>query len=142
MGCLSWLVAADFNEILHLNKKSGGVCRNFTAMSAFGEVMDDCGLLDMGFRGYKFMWSNRQFRWELIQERLDRTLCCLNWRSLFPDAIVVHKDYPSSDHRVLVVDGVSKQSVDRYQGGRGSFHFHFEHAWADDLDCKRIVQNY
>ncbi|KAL5752459.1 hypothetical protein ACOSQ2_022966 [Xanthoceras sorbifolium] len=74
---LPWLICGDFNEVLRDNEKLGGVLRSYGAMPQFREVLDDCGLIDMGFKGSKFTWHNRQSNGDTIMERLDRGLCCL-----------------------------------------------------------------
>ncbi|TXG54013.1 hypothetical protein EZV62_019269 [Acer yangbiense] len=84
MSNLPWIVVGDFNEILQLDEKKGGVIRSNTTMSSFREAVDDCALMDMGYVGNKYTWSNRQFKGELIQERIDRAFCCLEWRKTFP----------------------------------------------------------
>ena len=43
---LPWLCFRDFNEILNLNQKTGGVQR-------------DARVIDLGSRGHPFTWSNR-----------------------------------------------------------------------------------
>ncbi|KAK0603296.1 hypothetical protein LWI29_003465 [Acer saccharum] len=101
MGNLPWIVLGDFNEILHLDEKQGGVTRSNITMSPFKEAIDDCALLDIGYVGNKYTRSNRQFKGDLIQEKLDRASCCLEWRTTFPDAIVLHKEWVGSYHKLL-----------------------------------------
>ncbi|KAL5739843.1 hypothetical protein ACOSP7_028738 [Xanthoceras sorbifolium] len=108
------------------------VCKNF-------KVMFDCGLMDMGFRRYKYAWSNRQFRGKFIHERLYRAMCCLSWRSLFPDAVVIYKDYLGSDNRVLFLKRVLKNNSNQNRGDRDESGFHFEQAWGDEVNCRKIV---
>ncbi|KAH7526808.1 hypothetical protein JRO89_XSUnG0053100 [Xanthoceras sorbifolium] len=84
---LSWLVGGDFNEIVSDVEKSGGSFRGATAMSNFRSAINDCCLIDMGFQGNCFIWSNRQSFDQCIQERLDRSLCTLQWRIQFPKAL-------------------------------------------------------
>ncbi|KAL5737160.1 hypothetical protein ACOSQ2_031948 [Xanthoceras sorbifolium] len=81
---LPWVVGGDFNKILKDEEKLGGSCRNSGAMARFRRAVDDCNLMDMGFKGDRFTWNNRQFNGGLIQERLDRIFCNLEWRALFP----------------------------------------------------------
>ncbi|KAK1586814.1 hypothetical protein Q3G72_006391 [Acer saccharum] len=101
MGNLPWIVLGDFNEILHLDEKQGGVTRSNITMSPFKEAIDDCALLDIGYVGNKYTRSNRQFKGDLIQEKLDRASCCLEWRTTFPNAIVLHKEWVGSYHKLL-----------------------------------------
>ena len=41
----------------------------------FQSCLDDCGIIDMGFNGAKYTWSNLRQITELIQEKLDRSFC-------------------------------------------------------------------
>ncbi|KAL5766928.1 hypothetical protein ACOSP7_017545 [Xanthoceras sorbifolium] len=74
---LPWLVGGDFNEIVSDVEKIRGSFRGVTAMNDFRSAIDDCCLIDMGFQGNCFTWSNRQLFDQCIQERLDRSLCTL-----------------------------------------------------------------
>lgn len=53
---LPWLCAGDFNELLKTREKLGGRLRPYGQMQNFREVLDECGLLDLGFVGTKFTW--------------------------------------------------------------------------------------
>ncbi|KAK0608671.1 hypothetical protein LWI29_034165 [Acer saccharum] len=140
MSNLPWIVVGDFNEILQLDEKKGGVIRSNTAMSSFREAVDDCALIDMGYVGNKYTWSNRQFKGDLIQERIDRAFCCLEWRKTFPDAIVLHKAWMGSDHKAIIIDKVYKKDPIKGKNRGGGNRFHFEHAWAEEAECRSIVE--
>ncbi|KAL5779494.1 hypothetical protein ACOSQ2_010231 [Xanthoceras sorbifolium] len=51
---LPWLIAGDFNEIIYSFEKIGGLIRFARLMSDFRDVLDDCALEDLGFRGNQF----------------------------------------------------------------------------------------
>lgn len=51
----------DFNEILYLSEKLGGNNINLNMISEFREALHDCKLIDLGCKGYPFMWSNNRF---------------------------------------------------------------------------------
>lgn len=53
-----WLFFGDFNEILLPSEVSGGLFSVFR-VEKFSKVMDDCGLLDMGAKGYQFTWYRK-----------------------------------------------------------------------------------
>lgn len=48
MSTLTWLCFGDFNEILSLNEKSGGLDRNAGAITEFRAVVRDCKLFYLG----------------------------------------------------------------------------------------------
>jgi hypothetical protein len=55
-----WLVCGDFNEALTQDEHAGLVPRTATQMELFRSCLDDCGLMDLGFSGPRFTWSNKQ----------------------------------------------------------------------------------
>ncbi|KAK3204262.1 hypothetical protein Dsin_018308 [Dipteronia sinensis] len=62
MDRLPWLVVGYFNKIISSGEKSERLCKRSSAIEAFREVVDDCGLIDMGFQGSQFTWTNRRLR--------------------------------------------------------------------------------
>ena len=64
---------------------------------------DHCNLLDLGFSGPKFTWTNKRDIGNLIQERLDRCWATPSWKVLFPEANVSHLARINSDHCPLLV---------------------------------------
>ncbi|XP_057811836.1 uncharacterized protein LOC131026078 [Salvia miltiorrhiza] len=52
-----WMCGGDFNE---------------TILSAFRDVIHECGLEDLGFSGIPYTWTNNQKGEDNIMERLDR----------------------------------------------------------------------
>lgn len=66
---LPWLLIGDLNGIQFLHEKDRGNPRPQQYMQAFQQVIDDCELRDMGFRGDRFTWQRGR-----IRERLDRGL--------------------------------------------------------------------
>ncbi|KAL8467467.1 hypothetical protein ACS0TY_030923 [Phlomoides rotata] len=107
LACLSalpWLCAGDYNEILFGYEKSGGNLRLEARMVDFRDCIENCGLVDLGFRGHPFTWSNKQAGGDNIRERLDRVLCNSLWSDRFPEARVSHLTRVLSDHCPLVVE--------------------------------------
>ena len=51
---LPWLCFGDFNEILSVEKKLGGVLRSQKQMDDFREVIHQCKFKDLGFVGPEF----------------------------------------------------------------------------------------
>ncbi|KAL6566692.1 hypothetical protein OROMI_015096 [Orobanche minor] len=135
---LPWLCVGDFNEILYDHEKMGGRQRDHNKKEAFHEAVDKCSLLDLGYTGYNFTWTNRQKGENNIQERLDRAFGTENWTSLFPKATVEHLARRKSDHCPILV------SLDRKKKNRGrkkSKIFRFESMWLQDESCMDTVDN-
>lgn len=68
---LSWLIGGDFNEILESRDKFGGLPINNNRADKFANFMHSCNLLDLGFQGSRFTWTNKQRNGHTILERLD-----------------------------------------------------------------------
>lgn len=68
---LPWLCVGDFNEILWSHEKLGLGPRQEGCMKAFCDVLDECGLKDLGFLGDKFTWKGKR-QGGMVFERLDR----------------------------------------------------------------------
>lgn len=51
MDPVPWVCLGDFNEFICLEEKFGGSGRQRSLMVAFQRALDDCDLLDLGFRG-------------------------------------------------------------------------------------------
>jgi hypothetical protein len=87
---LPWLMMGDFNEVLLSDDKFVGRSVNFHHASNFRDYIDSCGIMDMGFSGPRFTWTNLRGVSDMIQERIDRCFCNLSLRLLFPEALVKH----------------------------------------------------
>ncbi|KAG6629896.1 hypothetical protein CIPAW_14G116800 [Carya illinoinensis] len=67
----------DFNEVLSFNEKVGGRARTDRQIQEFRDLLDECGLLDLGYIGNPFTWCNKREPQHSISERLDRGLANL-----------------------------------------------------------------
>ena len=67
-----WLCIGDLNMISSQSEKYGG--RPFACLSndPFCSFVDSFGMIDLGFSGNPFTWSNKRQDHHLIKERLDR----------------------------------------------------------------------
>ena len=54
---LPWLCLGDFNEIVRGIEKKGGSNRSHAQMQLFREAIDECGFIDMGYKGSPFTWK-------------------------------------------------------------------------------------
>ena len=54
---LLWLCAGDFNKIVRSSEKLEGSCRSQAQMQLFHDIIDECGIIDLGFIGSQFTWQ-------------------------------------------------------------------------------------
>ena len=107
---IPWMCVGDFNEILSVTEKQGGLDRPSRQIENFRHCIDTCGLKDIGYVGSWFTWS--MFRNDLgwIRERLDRVFDTTEWLNLFPNARLHHLASSASDHCALMLR-ISSQGV-------------------------------
>ena len=110
MNNLPWLVAGDFNEILHADEKDGGAARTQLCMQVFNVTLSDCGLDDLGYTGDKFSWRRGQ-----IRERLDRATGNLQWANLSPGFSVSNEEFDKSHHKPILI--TTDHLLDLQRGG-------------------------
>ncbi|KAL2928959.1 hypothetical protein RDABS01_034370 [Bienertia sinuspersici] len=63
-----WLVMGDMNEVTNQNEKVGGRTFRHAQCSDFNNLMDNAGLVDLGFHGNQFTWSNAREGFALIRK--------------------------------------------------------------------------
>ncbi|XP_042958110.1 uncharacterized protein LOC122293656 [Carya illinoinensis] len=132
---MGWGVIGDFNEILSHDEKVGGRIRAESQMRAFREVVEECSLFDLGWRGAKYTWCNRHESETFTKERLDRGMANKKWIEMFPDARVNTLVALCSDHRPILLEGTSG----RGQGSHFHYQFKYEMNWAKEDGCKETV---
>ena len=55
-----WIIAGDFNEPLDGDDKFGGRPVSVNRALMFKDCMDSCSMVDMGFNGPRYTWTNRR----------------------------------------------------------------------------------
>ena len=131
---LPWCCLGDFNEIIKLEEMHGRYLRPERQMKAFRDVLDDCGLVDLGFNGFPFTWCNNRDPPNTTWVRLDRVVANIEWLARFPRARVDHVDVIKSDHKCLWLD--SEPPSSRRQRRRP---FRFEEMWMTDSGCEKTI---
>lgn len=56
---MSWLLGGDFNELTCANEKYMGNPINNSRCDQFIQCLNYCNLLDLGFRGSRYTWTNK-----------------------------------------------------------------------------------
>lgn len=137
---LSWLCFGDFNEILQMNEKTGKNDRRESNIKDFRDAVKFCGLRDLGFKGHPFTWSNRRFGPQLVEERLDRFLCCKDWGGMFHEVAAEHLETWTSDHNPIMMV-LEEKGRNRSFKRRTFTRVHYEDMWSPYEKCQEIVKH-
>ncbi|XP_070002075.1 uncharacterized protein [Nicotiana sylvestris] len=127
----------DFNELLKARDKFGGDNLNTKRSNKLWICLNSCKLVDLGFKGSKYTWSNKRYtnRHDLILERLDRCFSTDEWIEQFPDSIVTHLLRTQSDHCPLLLSLINRSQ------NKANKLFKFESLWCNHPDFLPIVQD-
>jgi hypothetical protein len=129
-----WLCIGDFNKILDQSEKIGGRPFACSSCDPFREFINHHGLIDLGFTGNPFTWSNNRNGDRLIKERLDRGFASPDWINLFPSYSIRHLPSYSSDHNPIILD-TATPSIFLPRP------FRFEEFWTNDPSCKDVISS-
>jgi hypothetical protein len=101
---------------------------------SFKELLQRANLIDLGFKGPAYTWTNSQFRSQPIYQRLDSAIVSTNWQEKFPSAYVSHLYMVYSDHCPILLQ--IKPRIKRNKV------FRMEHWWMQlrgfDEECERL----
>nr|XP_023904370.1 uncharacterized protein LOC112016096 [Quercus suber] len=106
-----WIMAGDFNEPLVQDDKFGGRGISVNRSLAFKDCLDFCSMVDMGFSGPRYTWTNKRDVNNLILERIDRFFMNPDWCVLYPEAKVTHLPCCHSDHCSVLLETNPARSV-------------------------------
>ena len=129
---LPWLMLGDFNEVLCNDDKFGGNHVNLNRALEFKDCLDECNMVDLGFVGPKFTWTNRRPISSLILERIDRFFAN-PWRILYLEALVTHLPRTFLDHYPVLIE-LCRVSVNQQNKT-----FHFQTMWLFHQDFPRVI---
>ncbi|KAJ4776940.1 hypothetical protein LUZ62_061197 [Rhynchospora pubera] len=133
-------IFGDLNSVVGLHEKFGGSAKDKRKHKRFRSMINRTQLVDLGYHGCAYTWSNHRPCATLIQQRLDRAMASTTWVTLYPEAKVYHLPKANSDHVPILLC----TKPDRERGLRT---FKAENWWlhAEGFDevCKRalVTQN-
>lgn len=106
-----WIMASDFNEPLIEEDKFGSRGVHVSRSLAFKDCLDFCNMVDMGFSGPRYTWTNKRDLNNIILERIYRFFMNPNWCLLYRDAKVKHLPRCHSDHCLVLMETVPTRSI-------------------------------
>ncbi|XP_019197363.1 PREDICTED: uncharacterized protein LOC109191234 [Ipomoea nil] len=128
-----WVVVGDFNDITSLAEKRGLHSHPSALIEGFNDVLEDCGLADLGMLGGRFTWVKGRGTESWVEERLDRVMATVDWLELHEDAVVRNIYAHTSDHCAIFLD------INADQVRQTARRFRFESAWMLEAGCTRVV---
>ncbi|XP_071925834.1 uncharacterized protein [Coffea arabica] len=99
-----YLISGDFNDILSNEEKWEGVFREERSFKDFRHFIELNRLVDIGFEGHPWTWSNHWDNEGEIRQRLDRALGSMDWFQDFESAKCHHIETLAFDHSLLLLD--------------------------------------
>jgi hypothetical protein len=129
----SWLCIGDFNSVVNQSEKTGGRPVSSSSKCPFRRFIDHFGMIDVGFAGNPFTWSNNRTGLENIKERLDRGLASPSWVILHPKYSLIHLPAHNSDHNPI---SFNTNSTSCYLPRP----FRFEEFWSKDPSCEQVIE--
>jgi len=128
----AWLCIGDFNMILDQSEKTEGLPYACSSRDFFRNFMNTQGMVDLGFSGNPFTWSNHREGRHQIKQRLDRRVASTSWISLFPSFSIRHLPDDNSNHNPLLLNtAVSQLTLSR--------PFRFEEFWITHPECLLVI---
>ena len=131
---LPWFCCGDFNEILSMTKKTGGVQRSQNQMDGLRRIVNHCGFKDLGYCGPDYTWCNMKEGSNRISLRLDKAFTNTKWLGHFKELKVHHLAVSTSDHCLLAI--IDSPPPTR----KGKRCFHLEAMWVKREDCYEVIE--
>ena len=132
---MPWVLVGDFNEPIVGEDKFGGRLVSVNRSLMLKECLDICNMIDLGFIGPRFTWTNRREVQGLIQERIDRFFVNPSWCIRYPEAKVSHLTRCHSDHCPVLLE------LQPTVGFNQSRPFKFQCFWLSDVTFPKVVEN-
>ncbi|PNT74998.1 hypothetical protein BRADI_1g26043v3 [Brachypodium distachyon] len=117
----------DFNNMMYPCDKSNASYVNHGRMRSFCNYVKNCGLINLGFSGPAYSWTNRRFFTSPLYERLDRFFANPEWSDMFPNANVYNLPIMLSDHAPVL-------AVLHFKFKKPTYQFKFENWWLLEED--------
>lgn len=133
-------VMGDFNAIADMQEKYGGNPNNNSNNRIFKDFLFDTGLMDLGFKGPAYTWTNGKDTMTEIFQRLDRIVVTTSWSQQFPQAYVNHLPRVHSDHAAILLrahgkpQSQSKFKIEKWWFNHEGFQQACETRWNETSD--------
>lgn len=120
-----WCILGDLNVLMHSHENYGGSQTTDINCQEFRNFTRERDVVDLGYAGPAYTWSNNAIQAAPIFERLDRAISNTSWRILFPDTAVLHLPRIYSDHAPILLNTMRKLPKKNRQ-------YKFEYFWTEN----------
>ena len=134
---MPWVVVGDFNEAMWSFEHFSDTPRSAGQMLDFRDVLEVCGLGDLGFAGLPYTFDNRRGGRANVKVRLDRAVANNMWRDVFAHARVEHLVAPSSDHLPILL----RCALEETSQATGRRCRQYEVMWERDPSLAELIMN-
>ena len=110
-------------KFLHQSEHEGVQERSYGQIQGFREMVDVCGLYDLGFEGRRWTFEKKVTGGSYCRVRLDRALATPVWNSLFLSAMVRNLAAAASDHGPILLRWRQETGGNRKQKGKKLFKY-------------------
>lgn len=139
LGCvvnIGWMVVGDVNQPLDSIDKRGGQPVNQNLANQLRSTIEACHLMDMGFQGARFTWTNGRTGTANIRERIDRAWCNVHFYQHFNGTVVWHLLCMALNHHPLLIRDPQLTTQTTFTG------FRFLEAWFRHPEFDQKVEEF
>ncbi|CAN1267942.1 hypothetical protein LINPERPRIM_LOCUS12971, partial [Linum perenne] len=116
------------------SEKRGGIPLDRNKIASLLNFSNNMQLLDIGFSGPEFTWSNRQSLASPIDERLDQFFINESWLDTFPESAIEHLHSFCSDHSPIVLCAMPPSPISKKL-------FRFDYLWVDNPEILSLISH-
>lgn len=102
-------------------------------------IVASCGIMDLGYDGYSYTWTNGIQGSDNTQCRLDMALASPSFINRYSPIEVQHLSRFQFDHAAISISLEAELSQNNSKGKR-TYKFLFEKAWSKDPRCEGLVE--
>ena len=99
-----WCTIGDFNVITSTDKKHGGIPYNMNKSLEFIDIIEACGIMDIGYSGQHYTWCNQRSGEARVWKRLDQAMVNDKWLECMPQTTISNLPAVGSDHCPLLME--------------------------------------
>lgn len=132
--CVALLSTGDYNSVLCRDEVTNSNSFSFNRNAGFSNWIFREELIHLGFKGPRYTWCRGTKQGTFRVARLDRAVCNVDWKIMFPETKVTHLPMVNSDHSPLLI------TTNPNIVSEGNKNFKFSAAWLTHPDFLKVVE--